>query len=155
MADEFDNVTADEAHRALDSVANMESAGYRRAVPPRWFGVGIALLIASLFALYALEDPHPYVVFPIVGLGVLITIVRDKSGAYGRDFPVNKAHVLAFVLFIAVMILVFFGSVIIRRAYDAAWAPVVAGLLVGIVVFLASESERRFYLAKTDEGEVK
>ncbi len=67
----------------------------------------------------------------------------------------NKAHVLAFVLFIAVMILVFFGSVIIRRAYDAAWAPVVAGLLVGIVVFLASESERRFYLAKTDEGEVK
>lgn len=152
MVDDTDNVSPEEAQEALDSVVKMEAVGWRRAVPPRWFGAGVGLLIASLLALYALEDPYPYIVFPIVGLGVFITTVREKSGVYGRDFPTTKASVWALVLFVAVMVLVFFGSVVIRRAYDAVWVPVVAGLLVGLIVFLASESERRSYLAKTDEG---
>ena len=155
MIDDIDNVTPDEAQEALESVVKMEGAGWRRAVPDRWFGAGVAVLIASLYALYALEDPYPYILFPIVGLAVFITTAREKSGAYGRDFPTGKASVWVLVPFVAVMLIVFFGSIAIRRTYDAAWVPLVAGLLVGLIVFLASECERRAYLTKTEEGAAK
>jgi len=150
MIDDIDNVSPDEAQEALESVVKMGRAGWRRAVPDRWFGAGVAVLIASLYSLYALEDPYPYIVFPIIGLAVFITTARDKSGAYGREFPSTKANAWATVLFVVVMLIVFFGSIVIRRTYDAAWVPLVAGFLVGLMVFLASESERRAYLARTD-----
>lgn len=152
---DIDNVTSDEAKEALESIVKMEDAGWRRAVPDRWFGAGVAALIASLFALYALEDPYPYIVFPIVGLAIFITAAREKSGAYGRDFPATKVNVWAMVAFVAVMLVIFFGSIVIRRTYDAAWVSLVAGLLVGLMVFLTSERERRAYLAKTGQGEAE
>jgi hypothetical protein len=46
-----------------------------------------------------------------------------------------------------------FGSIVIRRTYDAAWVSVVAGMPVGLIVFLASESERRACLAKAGGGQ--
>ena len=150
---DIDSLSPEEAKKALESVVNMESAGWRRAVPDRWFGAVVAVLIASLFALYALEDPYPYILFPILGLPIFIAAAREKSGAYGQDFPSSKANVWAIILFAAVMIVVFFGSIYIRRAYDAAWVSLVAGLLVGLVVFMASEGERRSYLTKTGQGE--
>ena len=152
---ENDSPTGDGAREALESIEAMESAGYRRAVPQRWFGAGVAFFIASLFALYALEDPYPYIVFPIIGMGVLIATARETAGAYGRDFTGSKANRWAFVLFVGAMVLVFFGSIVIRRTYDAAWVPIVVGLFAGLVVFLTSESERRSYLAKAGEGQAK
>ena len=148
----IDNVSPDEAEKALESVVTMKDAGWRRAVPDRWFGAGVAVLIASQFALYALEDPYPYIVFPIIGLVLFITTAREKSGAYGRD---STANVWATILFMAVLLIVFFGSIFIRRAFDAAWVSLVAGLLVGLMVFLVSESARRAHLAKDGQGESK
>ena len=145
---ENENVSVGEAQEALESVAKMESAGWRRAVPGRWFGAGIAALIASMFAIYALVDPYPYIVFPIIGIGVLIAASREKVGAYGRDFPESKANKWAIALFTAVMLVVFFGSIVIRRAYDAAWVSIVVGLLVGLTIFWMNERTRRAYLAK-------
>lgn len=147
-----DNVTPEEAKNALESVVKMKGAGWRRAVPDRWFGAGVAILIASLFALYALEDPYPYIVFPIIGLALFITTAREKSGAYGRDVPASTADLWATILFAIVLLIVFFGSIFIRRAYDVAWVSLVAGVLVGLMVFLASESARRAHLAKVDQG---
>ena len=148
MINENENMTPGEARDALDSAAKMEGAGWRRAVPERWFGAGIATLIGSLFAVYALEDPYPYIVFPIIGIAVLIASSRETVGAYGRDFPDAKANKWPLVLFMAVLLVVFFGSIVIRRTYDAAWVSVIAGILVGLIVFVASERERRAYLAK-------
>jgi len=148
MINENENLTPGEARDALESAAKMEGAGWRRAVPERWFGVGIATLIGSLFAIYALEDPYPYIVFPIIGIAVLIAASRETVGAYGRDFPDTKANKWALLLFMVVLLVVFFGSIVIRRTYDAAWVSVVAGMLVGLIVFLASEHERRACLAK-------
>lgn len=155
MNTDIDNVSPDEAQESLDTVAKMGRAGSRLAVPDRWFGAGVAVLIACLYSLYALQDPYPYIVFPIIGLAVFITTAREKSGAYGRDFPSTKANAWAMVLFVVVMLIVFFGSIVIRRTYDAVWVPLVAGLLVGTMVFFASESERRAYLTKTDQVEAK
>jgi len=152
---EFNNPTEREAKEALASIETMESAGYRRAVHERWFGVGIAVLIASMFAIYALKDPYPYIVFPIIGLGLLIAAAREKAGAYARDFPATKANRWALVLLGAAMVLVFFGSIFVRRAYDLYWVPIIVGLLVGLAVFWLSESERRSYLAKAGGGQAK
>jgi len=146
------DISSNEARQALASVGEMERAGWRRGVPDRWFGAGIAMLIASLFALYALENPYPYIPFPIIGLALFIIAAREKSGAYGRDFPNKVPNIWTLVLCCVVLLAIFFGSVIIRRAYDLAWVPLAAGLLVGLLVFLASESERRAYLKKSKNG---
>ena len=153
MINENKNLSADEAREALESVTKMESAGWRRAVPERWFGAGIAALIGSMFAIYALEDPYPYIVFPIIGIAVLIASSREKLGAYGRDFPDGKSNKWMLALFAAVLFVVFFGSIFIRRTYDAPWVSVIVGLLVGLTVFLASENERRAYIAKAGGGQ--
>ena len=42
-----DNLTPNQGKKALESVVKMEDAGWRRAVPGRWFGAGVAVLIAS------------------------------------------------------------------------------------------------------------
>jgi hypothetical protein len=155
MNNEIDSVSNDKAKEALESIVKLESAGWRRAVPKRWFGAGIAILVGSMFAIYALADPYPYILFPILGLAIFITAAREKTGAYGRDFPGTKANRWAMVLFTTVLMIVFFGSIYIRRAYDLAWVPLLAGLLVALVIFLISESERRAYLSKAEDGQAE
>lgn len=145
------NIKPDEAKDALENIRTMESAGNRRAVPRRWFGASVAFLVGSMFALYALEDPYPYIVFPIIGIGLLIPIMREKAGAYGRDMPASDGKKWIPFVVIAVMISVFFATVFARRAYDLAWLPIVVGLIVGILILMISESERRGYLAKANE----
>ena len=152
MIDTTDNVTRDEAQEPLDSVANMESSAWRRGVPSRWFGAVIAALIGSMFAIYALEDPNSYIVLPILAMAVFMQAARQKSGAYGREFPNTKANMWQMALFTVALLFLFFGSIVIRRTYDAAWVSIAAGLLVALIVFLDSERERRAYLAKADHG---
>jgi hypothetical protein len=106
-----------------------------------------------LFAVYALEDPYPYIVFPIIGIAVLIAYGREKVGAYGRDFPDGKSNKWMLALFAAVLFVMFFGAIFVRRTYDAPWVSIITGLLVGLTVFLASERERRAYIAKAGEGQ--
>ncbi len=86
-------------------------------------------------------------------MATLIASSREKLGAYGRDFPDSKANKWVLVLIVAVLLVVFFGSIVIRRTYDAAWVSVVTGSLVGLTVFLASERERRAYIAKAGGGQ--
>ena len=155
MVDTTDNVTRAEAREALDSVAKMESSAWRRGVPARWFGAVMAALIGSMFAIYALEDPNSYIVLPILAMAIVMKAARDKSGAYGREFPNTKANRWQLALFTVELLLLFFGSIVIRRTYDAAWVPIAAGLLVALIVFMASERERRAYLARADHSQVK
>lgn len=149
---ENNKISPDQAKQALKSAAELESAGWRRAVPDRWFGAGVAILIASMFAVYALKNPYPYMLFPILGLAIFIAAAREKSGAFGREFPSSKSSLAARLLVVITLLVVFFGSIYLRRAYDAAWISLLAGLLVGLFIFLASENERRAYLAKSDQA---
>lgn len=118
----------------------------RQAVPSRWLGIGAGLMIALLFALYALDDPYPYIVFPIVGLGVVFAAAR---GTRKPDIPAAKVNFGALVPVTTVMLFVFFGSIIARRIYDIPWLPIAAGLLVGLVVFLLNEHARRTHPAQS------
>lgn len=142
MIDNADNAAQNEPQDSSDTVK-------RQAVPSRWLGIGAGLLIASLFALYALEDPYPYIVFPIVGLGVVFAAARAKRGPHNPDIPAIKANIGALVPVTAVMLFLFFGSIFVRRTYDIPWLPIAAGLLVGLVVFLLNEHARRTHPARS------
>jgi hypothetical protein len=152
MPDNTDRPSRNEAQAALGTVSALAEAGRNRAAPTRWFGAGVALLIASLFALYALDDPYPYIVLPIIGLAVFITAMREAGSAYGRDFVASKAYLLGFVALSAILVAVLIGSIAIRRTFDMAWVPIVAGLGVGLVLFLVNESARRALLARRRTG---
>lgn len=144
-----------EAREALATVSRMQSAGRRLAAPSRWFGAGVAILIAGLFGLYALDDPYPYVVLPICGLGVLAVAARARNGAALYDLPAIKASLPVFGLAMAALVLAFLGTVFARRAFDLAWLPIVVGLALGLVVVLLNEDARRKSCARPDDRPAK
>lgn len=144
-------LSAQEAQAAVDAVADMQKASWRRAVPSRKYGISIALLIASLFALYALNDPYPYILVPILGLAVFIATSREKSGIYAQSQLTSKKNIAAFAVVIAFMLALFFGAILIRRTYDMAWVPIAAGILAGLIIFAGNESARRAFRTKANE----
>jgi len=147
------NIKSDEAQDALDSVEKLKSSGFRRAIPLRWYGVGISIIVAVGFALYALEDPgNSPALFIVLGIALFMGFSRERLNVVGKELPDTKAGIWALVGISAFLFALFFGGIIVRRAYDIAWAPLVTGLIAGITIFLLSESERRFYLKKADEG---
>lgn len=146
-------ISRETAKKALASVKTMQSAGYRRAVPQRWFGAGVAFFVASMFAVYALQDPYPYIVFPILGLALFIAISREQIGAYARDFPSTNAWALPVCA--ALLVTLFFASIYFRRAYDIPLLSVGVGVLVGLLIFYLSEDERRSYINKAAAGGVE
>ncbi|MGI9464622.1 MAG: hypothetical protein ACR2OM_11810 [Aestuariivirgaceae bacterium] len=151
MIDDADNGNQGGAEDTRGSPVNMRDTAGKRTPPSRWFGIGAGLLVASLIALYALPDPYPYIVFPIAGLGIFITAARAKSGAHKHALLAIKANMWASVPVVAMLFFVFFGSVVIRRTYDVYWVPIIAGLLVGLTMFLINESARRSYLARSGD----
>ncbi len=142
-----------EARDALNSVEKMQSAGFRRASPPRWYGVGIALIVTIGFSLYALEDPGSYPgLFIALGIALFVGFSREKIGAFGKELPDTKVGMWALAGVCAFLLVLFFGGIYIRRAYDVAWMPLVTGLTAGITIYLLNESARRYYHAKNDGG---
>jgi Na+/H+ antiporter NhaD/arsenite permease-like protein len=144
-----------DAQDALDSVEKMQRAGFRRAIPPRWFGVGMSLIVATGFALYTQDNPGVIpVLFIAIGTALLMLAARDKNGVvFGRAHPESRVGVLAAVGVLLFFLALFFGGIFMKRAYGIPWAPLVTGLIAGVTIFLLSESERRHYLAKSQENE--
>jgi hypothetical protein len=148
------SIRADEAQDALHTIEDMHTAGRKRAAPPRWYGIGIALIVAVGFALYAQKDPGsiPGLVIAL-GTALLVVSSRDKAGAIGKAIPDTRAGIWALVAVTAFLLTLFFGGIYVRRAFDLAWIPVATGLIAGITIFLLSVSERRYYLGKGADGE--
>ncbi len=147
-----DPMQTGEAQAALETVEKMRGAGLRRAVPPRWYGIGMPVIVAIGFGLYAQEDPGsmPGLVLAL-GTALFVASSRDKTGVLGKAVPDTRTGVAAFAALIVFLLALFFGGIIIRRTYDLAWVPVVTGLIAGVTIFLLSESERRRYLPKADD----
>lgn len=144
------NLKSSEADDALESVEKMTSVGYRRALKPRWHG---AEIVAIGFALYALENPgNSLGLFVALGLVLFLGSSRDKIGASGKELPDRKTGLWALAGICVLLLTLFFGGIIVRRAFDSAWMPLVTGLIAGITAFLLAESERRYYIDKAKGG---
>ena len=151
MADQ--NIQPDEAKDALDSVDKMQRAGWRRAVPPRWYGAGISLIVAIGFSLYALEDPGSFPgLFISLGIAIFVSISRAKIRVSGKELPDTKTGIWALAGVCVFLLALFFGGIFVRRTFDLAWVPLLTGLIAGVTIFLLNESERRYYIAKADDG---
>jgi hypothetical protein len=141
-----DSIRSEEARDALDTIQEMNAAGRKRGVAPRWYGIGIALIVTIGFALYAQQDPGN---FPglFIALGVVLfgAASRDKIGAMSRAVPDTRPAIWGLIGVSVFLGALFFGGIYFRRVYDLAWIPVVTGLIAGMTLFLLSESERRHY----------
>jgi hypothetical protein len=138
------SIQTDEAQDALNTVENMRSAALNRAVPSLWYAIGISLIVAVGFALYAQKDPGdiPGLVIAL-GTALFVASSRNKTGVLGKAIPDTKLGILALVAVIVFLLVLFFGGIYVRRAYDVAWVPMVTGLVAGVTIFLLSASERR------------
>lgn len=142
-----------EAEVALDSVDKMQRAGFGHASPPRWFGIGIALIVATGFALYALEDPgNSPALFMTLGMVLFIGASRQKMAVLGKNLPDTRTGMWALAGVSAFLLALFFGGIVIRRAFDIAWVPLLTGAIAGTTIYLLSESERRYNQSKAAGG---
>jgi di/tricarboxylate transporter len=86
--------------------------------------------------------------FIVLGLALFIAAGREKIGASGKELPDTKTGIWALLGIGVFLLALFFGGIIVRRAYDIAWVPLVTGFIAGAAIFLLSESERRYYQLK-------
>ena len=76
---------------ALESVEAMKIAGHRRAQLPRWYGVGIALIVLIGFSLYAQQEPgNSPGLFIALGLALFIGYSRNRIDVFGKELPDSK-----------------------------------------------------------------
>lgn len=145
-------IQAGEAQAALDTVEKMGDAGRRRAVPPRLFDIGMPIIVAIGFGLYAQEDPGsmPGLVI-VLGTVLFMASSREKTGVLGKAGPATRTSVAAFSALIVFLLALFFGGIIIRRAYDLAWVPLATGLVAGITLFVLNVGERRRHRPKASD----
>ena len=140
---------SEEAKVALDSVDEMQRAGFGRASPPRWYGIGISLIVATGFALYALEDPGDSpALFMVLGMVLFIGASRQKMAVLGKELPDTRTGMWALAGVSTFLLALFFGGIVVRRAYDIAWVPLLTGVIAGATIYFLSESERRYYRSK-------
>jgi hypothetical protein len=153
MSETKDQSQTIDAQQALDSIQKMEKSAYRRATPPSWFGIAIALLTGSLVTL-AVADMRQLQVFIILGIGMVISYQSQKSGVSIKTFPV-KLLVIALILLVPL----YFGMIIIGQliipSVGQTLAAVFAGIIFATVVFSLSLVERRIYLSKAASGQSK
>ncbi len=138
----------DDAREALDSIQAMEKAALWRAIPPRWFGAVIALLAGALVALSA-ADHREYHVHIILLISAVLVYQSQKTGVSVREFPIRVAGIA-----IIVLTPLFFGLIIAAQTFSQAIgtvaAPLAAGLVLAIAVYLLSTFERRWLIARIE-----
>jgi O-antigen/teichoic acid export membrane protein len=149
MTDKTTKIDSEEAKRALQSIRNLEGIALQRAMPARWFGMAIALVVGLLVFLIA-AGLREYYIFPIIALPIIIAIHRIKSKALPRMIGMNKKNIIALVGIIAFMLALIFLAIYIRDYYGTLLGAIASGVIATLVVYWISWSERKVYQNKID-----
>lgn len=81
----------DEAQVSLDSIDVAQRAGFGRTAPPRWYGVGLSLIVANGFTLYALEQPGNAPGLSLVlAMAIVVGPSRETMSAIGKVIPESR-----------------------------------------------------------------
>ena len=135
-------IGAEEAQESLETIEKLRDASLKRAAPPRWYSMGIALIVAAGFALYAQNDPGDFPgIFIALGVALFVTSSRKKMDAIGKAIPDTRPGVWALIGVSAFMVVLFFGGIYLRRAFDLAWIPIVTGLIAGATLYFIAEHD--------------
>lgn len=137
-------IPADEAKEALNTIDAVQNASKKRAAPPLWYGIGIALVMTIGFSLYAQEDPGDIPgLFIVLGTALLVGYFNGKTGVNANAMPSTAIGVFAFISVVAFLLVLFFGGIYLRRAFDLPWVPLVTGVTAGATILWLCASERR------------
>lgn len=147
MTDGKDRIGPGDAREALDAIQRTEHAGLRRAIPPRWFGATVALIVGGIFV-SAATGSSTYTVLLVLALAMVLVFQRDKAGASPKALPSSAIGILALIGLMIFFLLLVAGARVLSDIYGMAWAPLAGGAAVAAIVYILSVSERRSYLAK-------
>lgn len=144
-----DDIGPAEAKEALKLVLQAESAGLDLAMPTRWFGIAIALTVSSMVTISAYGKTE-LIVLSLAVLAAVLATQKNKQGAVLKAGPNGAKGVVAIIGLLLFALALIAGAKILYQAHDYGWAPVAAGLLMAVLVYLLSVSERREYAAKIE-----
>ena len=152
MTNEKNSVDSNEARKALDTIEQIERKAMRRATPPHWFGVLIALLAGSLVSLSA-ADLRQYTVFIILSMVLVISYQRQKTGVSAKIFPI-KTMVIGLIILVPLFFLLIIAAQLLQEKLGYVSASLLCGGIFSVIVYLLSLVERRWY-DKINVGKVE
>ena len=141
----------DQHNEALSDVKKSEAAALKAALPKKWFGFAIAIIVGGLVATNGSEY-HQYSGYLIIGLGLVIAVHHQQTGATPLTFSNNKTSISALLLIILFFLLI---TAIVRYTSSQlgmTWTPYLGGGFVGVIVYLLSIRERKNYIKKIKEA---
>jgi hypothetical protein len=147
--DNTDGIGPAEAKKALELVLQAESAGLNLAMPTRSFGIAIALTISSMVTISA-YGKTALIALPLAVLGALLATQKNKQGAVLKAVPSGAKGVVPIIGILVFAIALITGAKTLYQAHDYGWAPMAAGFLMAVLVYLLSVLERREYAAKIE-----
>ena len=143
MTNEKNSVDSNEARKALDTIEQIERKAMRRATPPHWVGVLIALLAGSLVSLSA-ADLRQYTVFIILSMVLVISYQRQKTGVSAKIFPI-KTMVIGLIILVPLFFLLIIAAQLLQERLGYVSASLLCGGIFSVIVYLLSFFERRWY----------
>lgn len=144
MSNKQNQTKISEEQEALNTIQQMEQAALRQGLPPRWFGAIMGLLTGSMvtFSAAGLNQYNAIVIaFMAIALGYQAQKAKE-AGVSVRVFPSKVVGIAVIAVMVALFFLLIIAAQVLSDRFDFAWAPLVAGLLFGLVVFALSASAR-------------
>lgn len=145
------NEEIDHYKDALSEAKKSEAAALKAALPKKWFGIAIALIVGGLVATNGSEY-FQYSGYLIVGLGLVIAIHHQQTGATPLLTKNKKMGISALLLIILFFLLI---TAVVRYTtaqLGMTWTPLLGGGLVGAIVYMLAKSEREKYITIIKEA---
>ena len=137
----YENLSADDAARALDEIDRRTDQVIERTMVPTWFWWAIAGLNIGLTA--AIESENPLVIgigTTLFVLGIIavsgILLVNAFRHAQVRTDLIGPAGVLAILGFVALILAIALPTAFVLDAADVPHAAVLATTVAGIVMVI-------------------
>ncbi len=133
MTDRSHLPSAHEARDSLASVVRMRAAGTRRGIFPRWILASKTLWVGLMLVGFAYEWQLRFLLLLLGGVGVLL--LRRYRDAIPHEFH-GRGYLAAKITIILSLIALFIFARIAWRDYGLAWAPIVAGAVASVGLFV-------------------
>ena len=147
-----EEISTNDAEQALKTVIEMERTSLQHSIPPKWFGIVLALVVGTLVFTIA-ASLRDYYVFPIIAIPIILAMRLKKTQALPKTKPMGRQRIVATICLVLLFLALIIGGRIFKEIYEMTWSPIVAGTLSAIIVYLLSVVERGDYLKKINGGE--
>lgn len=143
-------INSEEATAALESIKTLERTSLQHAMPSKWFGITIAIIVGLLVFLIG-AGLRDYYLFPIIALPLIIAIQRNKMNVSPRTIKTSKKTIIALIGLIALMFGLISIAIYVRSLYGSMTGPIICSLIATLTVYWLSISERNEYQNTIDQ----